>query len=108
MEFNKIFTTKLDNPALAQEILCLRRDYENDIDNVADYYCSGIIGYDRMLERTNEVIDHYNDKFVQIWISLDYEEQLRLLTKWGEFLKWAEIGILPVTPEMMTAVRIMK
>lgn len=103
-----MFTSKIENPTFAQGILDLRRKYEDELDRISDYQSNKFISTAHALESFEIATEKYNMLFNQLWKTLDFKEQVRIMSTWKEFIDLAEQGLIYSTPEMLSAARIMK
>lgn len=106
--FNTMFTTKLDNPVFARQILDMRKAYENEIERLVDYKQNGIISTQTLLERTTWIVDHFDKMFIETFNKLDVSEKIRLIATWKEFSDLAEQNLFEDSDILLSAARIIK
>lgn len=106
--FNKMFTTKLDNPEFASKILAFRRAYEDEIERLVDYRSNGIISTQCLMERTDRTIKHYDNMFIKEFEQLEIGEKIRLIATWKEFNDFAEQGLFHDSEILLSAARLVK
>jgi len=105
---NGFFTSKMGVPEFAQDILRLRREYEDEIDSLVNYKQNGIISTQTLMERTSSAVEKYDQLFINAFNSLSIANRIDLISKWVEFNNFAEQGIFEDSEILLAAARIVR
>ena len=98
----------MENSDFARKILDIRREYENELDRLVDYRQNRIISTQTLMERTDKVVEHYNNLFIGEFEQLEISERIRLIATWKEFNDLAERGLFTDSEILLSAARIIK
>lgn len=105
---NGFFTSKIGVPDFAQEILRLRRDFEDEIDRLVNYKQIGAISTQTLMERTNSSVEKYDRLFIDAFNSLSMANRIELISNWVEFNNFAEQGLFEDSEILLAAARIVR
>lgn len=95
----------LNNPSFVGRLNQLRHDFTDEVDYYSEYFAKHIISRETFGERIENVVKIYDQKFLELWNSLSFEDRIKILSRSNSFMAQAEKF---ASPEEITTARIIK